>query len=259
MQPERALSHSQKALLMSFIASMLFLTSCTSTDKSREQAGFRLRIGTTYLSQGNYPEALRELLLAEQLDSKNEVIQNNLGLVYFFREHYEASLVHLKRALELKPTYSEARNNYGRVLIEVGDFNKAIQELKMVLTDLTYTEPAKAWVNLGIAYYRMNEFKNARDHFARGIQIDRNLCIAQDMYGRSLLELGDLTEAAEALDNAVVICKILKFDEPHYYSGLTYFKLGKTSFAVARMEEVIKLNPQGTYAKKAESMLKLMK
>ena len=60
-------------------------------------------------------------------------------------------------------------------------------------------------------------------------------------------------------DNAVVICKPVKFDEPHYFSGLTYYKLGKTTSAIARMEEVVQLYPQGHYAKRAESMLKLMK
>jgi type IV pilus assembly protein PilF len=234
-------------------------TGCVSSAKRKNDAVLHLRVGTGYLSQGNYPSALRELLIAEDLDPSNEIVQNNLGLVYFFRGHFQLSEQHLKRSVELKPSFSEGRNNHARVLIELMQFDQAIAELGTVLADLTYEEPAKAWVNLGIAYYRKGDFPKARDEFLKAVQIDRSHCLGQDMYGRSLLELGDLMGAAQALDNAVVICKTLNFDEPHYFSGLTYYKLGKTSFAIARMEEVIQLNPNGKYAKKAESLLKLMK
>lgn len=239
---------------------VLALVSCATTStKDRELAKYRLRIGTAYLETGDYPAALRELLLAEKLDPKNEMIQNNLGLTYFFRERYDLAAEHLKRAVELKPTFTEARNNYARVLIEQAKYEEALKELKTVLDDLTYSDPAKAWVNVGLAYFNKGDFAQAKNALATAIQIDRNHCLGQTLYGRSLLELGELTAAARALDNAVVVCRPSKFDEPHYYSGLTYYKLGKTSAAIARLEEVIKLYPQGQYAKKAESMLKLMK
>lgn len=239
---------------------LLALLSCaTTSEKDRELASYRLRIGTSYLEAGDYPAALRELLLAEKLDPKNEKIQNNLGLAYFFRERYDLAAQHLRRATELNPSYTEARNNYARVLIEQARYDEALKELKIVLDDLTYHDPAKAWVNVGLAHFNRSEFARAKDAFATAIQINRNHCLGQTFYGRSLLELGDLETAARALDNAVVICRASNFDEPYYFSGLTYYKLGKTSSAIARMEEVMKLYPQSQYAKKAESMLKLMK
>lgn len=239
---------------------LLALLSCaTTSEKDRELAKYRLRIGTAYLEAGDYPDALRELLLAEKLDPKNEMVQNNLGLAYFFRERYDLAAQHLHRAIELNPSFTEARNNYARVLIEQARHDEALKELKVVLDDLTYPDPAKAWVNVGLAHFNKGDFARAKEAFATAIQINRNHCLGQTFYGRSLLELGDLETAAQALDNAVVICRPSKFDEPHYYSGLAYYKLGKTSAAIARMEEVMKLYPQGRFAKKAESMLKLMK
>ncbi len=249
-------------VLICLLAAGLLITGCATSDKKKSEADMHMRMGTDHLNRGNYPSALKELLTAQELDPENELIQNNLGLVYFLRGKYELSEKHLGKAVELKPAFSEARNNHGRVLIELGQYERATRELKSVIADLTYGEPAKAWVNLGIAYYRKQDYKAALKSFTQGIEIDRNLCLGQDMYGRSLLELGDLASAARALDNAVVICKPMSFDEPNYFSGLTYYKLGKTSFAIARMEEVLqlnKVNPSGRYAKKAESLLKLMK
>lgn len=244
--------------LFGAVGGLLFV-GCMSGAKNREEAELRLRLGTSYLQQGDSPSALRELLVAEKLDPRNAMIQNNLGLVYFFKDRFDLSAEHLKRAIEIDPKFSEARNNYGRVLIELNRHDQAIREIKTVLNDLTYGDPAKAWVNLGIAYFQKGDFANAKESFAKAIEINRNNCLAQTFYGRSLMELGELNRAAPALDNAVVICKPAKFDEPHYFSGLAYYKLGRTSSAIARMEEVMKLYPQGRYAQKAESMLKLMK
>jgi len=235
------------------------LSACVTTQKNREEAEFHLRIGTDYLSKGNLPRALSALLTAKELDPNNPLIENNLGLVYFFHEHYDKSLEHLDRALKIKPSFNEARNNRGRVLIELGRYDEAIADLKAVLADLTYPDPVKGWVNLGLAYFQKGDFSTARDKFAQAIQIDRNNCLAMSYYGRSLFELGKFTDSAQALDNAVVVCKPVKFDEPHYFSGLSYYKLGKTTSAIARMEEVMQLFPNGQYSKKAASMLKLMK
>jgi type IV pilus assembly protein PilF len=243
---------------LSVFALVFFIVGCTTT-KDREEAQFHLRIGTAALEQGKYPAAFKELQIADKLDPKNAVIHNNLGLAYFLRERYELAANEMLRAIEIDPSYSEARNNLGRTLIEMGRYEAAIRELQRVLADLTYTDPAKAWVNLGLAHFRQKDFESAKHDFSEALKINREHCLGQTLYGRSLFELKNYPDAAQALDNAVVVCKEAKFDEPHYYSGLAYYKLGRTSSAIARMEEVIKLYPGSAYAKKAESLLKIMK
>lgn len=233
--------------------------SCMTTKKERNEADLHLRIGTSYLTKGNLPYALGELKTAEKLDPDNFMVQNNLGLVYFFNDHYEESLQHFSRAVQIKPDFTEAKNNHARALIEVTRYDQAIRELNEVLADLMYPQPAKAWVNMGLAYFRKGDFASAKEQFGKALTLERGNCLAQTYFGRSLLETGQLKDAAQSLDNAVLICKPEKFDEPHYFSGLTYYKMGQTSSAIARMQEVVQLFPQGRYAKRAESMLKLMK
>ncbi len=240
------------------VLSTVFLTSCASSQKSKERAILLLRSGTGYLTQGHYPAALRELLSAAELDPSHPVIQNNLGLAYFVREKFDLAEKHISRAIQLDSKYTDARNNHGRVLIELGQYDEAKEQLQRVLADLTYPEPEKAWFNLGLMYFRKGEFDTAKDKFAEGIRTNRGHCLSQTYYGRSLLELKDFDRAAAALDSAVGLCKNSQNDEPHYYSGISYYKLGRTDKAVARMEEVMRLYPQGRYAKKAESMLQIM-
>lgn len=244
-------------LLVAFFS--VNLIACATSKKEQNEAELHMRIGTAHLTKGNLPFALSELNMAEKLDPNNPMVQNNLGLVYFFNERYEESLKHLDRALKIRPDFTEARNNHARVLIELTRYDAAIAELKIVLNDLTYPEPAKAWVNMGIAFFRKNDFATAKEKFAKAIEINRENCLAHTYFGRALLELQQLNQASSALDNAVVICRPNRFEEPHYYSGLTYYKLGKTTSAIARMEEVIHLFPTGKFVKRAESMIKLMR
>lgn len=242
-----------------FIALLVGLfSSCATSSKDRRRAELYLQSGTGYLMKGNYPSALRELLSAEQLDPKNPVIQNNLGLAYFVREKYELAEAHIRKAIDLEPTYTDARNNLGRVLIELARYDDAIANLTKALNDLTYPEPEKSWFNLGLAYFRRGNYSTARDKFAETIRLKREHCLGQTYYGRSLLELGELDRAADTLDNAVGLCQSEQPDEPQYFSGISYYKLGRTEKAVARMEEVMRLHPKGKYAKKAESMLQIM-
>lgn len=244
--------------IMIYIALVTILSSCSTARKDRQQAELLLRSGTAALANGHYPTAIRDLLAAERLDPKNAVVQNNLGLAYFVRDRFELAEKHISKALALAPSYTEARNNRARVLIELTRYDEAIAELGKVLADLSYPHPEKAWFNTGLAYFRKGNLPIAKDKFAETIRLNRQHCLGQTYFGRTLLELGDFDRAAGVLDNAVGLCKDESRDESHYYSGLSYYKLGRTDKAVARMEEIIRLYPDGKFAKKAESMLQIM-
>ncbi len=215
--------------------------------------------GTALLSDGNFPQALSELMTAEILDPENPTIQNNLGLTYFFRERTDLAETHVRKALKLNPNYTDARNNLSRILIERGKYNEAILEARAAINDLTYTNPEKPLINLGVAQFKLAQFEISKKTFQKAIEIQRDNCLAQSYYGRSLFELRDFRRAAEALDRAVGFCQRSQFDEPHYYSALSYFELGLNEKAEARFEELLKLYPQGKYVDKTKTMLDTIK
>ncbi|PIS10732.1 MAG: hypothetical protein COT73_07710 [Bdellovibrio sp. CG10_big_fil_rev_8_21_14_0_10_47_8] len=222
-------------------------------------ADLHLQIGTSQLNSGNYPQALQELLTAEDLDGDNPVIQNNLGLAYFVRNRYDLSEKHIRKALDQKSDYTDARNNLARLLIEKGQLDEAIKEAKSAAEDLTYTSPEKPMINLGLAYFKQGKFAEAKTHFLKAIDYQRDNCLANSYYGRSLYELKDKARAAAALDRAVGFCQRTQFDEPHYYSALTYYAMGQKDKAVARFEELIKLYPNGAYVDKSKIMLETIR
>lgn len=239
--------------------SLLVLVSCVSTrSKDREKAELYLRMGTSQIESGNYPQALRDLLNAEELDSENPVIQNNLGLVYFLRERFDLAEKHIENAVKLDPKYSEARNNLSRVYLELGKFSEAEKQVKVVIDDLTYPNPEKAYINLGLIKFNQKKYPAAREAFRHALKNSPDDCIAHTYFGRTYFEEKNYSLATEALDRAIAFCQSSLYDEPHYFSAVAYYRLGDRSKATARFEELVKYYPSGKYREKAKGMLELI-
>jgi type IV pilus assembly protein PilF len=255
------------ALVLVCGVSSLFGCASSKPNRDKENANLHLQMGTTLFTNKKYPEALRELLAAEKLDPSNATVQNNLALTYFVRDRFDIAQTHVDRAIALNPAYTEARNNRARILIERGLYSEAIDEAKRATDDLTYQTPIRSWTNISLAYFRKGDFKSARDAATAALKIERTSCFAQTILGRSLLELGLLEkrgtillkDAAETLDRAIVACRAEGLDEAAYFAGLAHYKLGKSATAVARLQEVLHDYPEGRYAKKAESLLEIIK
>lgn len=240
---------------------MFVLSACASKDstKAKADAELHLQMGTALFTNRKFPAALSEFLTAAKLDPDNATVQNNLALTYFVRDRFELAQQHIDRAIELNPKYTEARNNRARILIERGLYAEAIAEAKRVTQDLTYQFPIRGLTNVALAYFRKGDYKNSRDSATEALKVERTNCFAQTILGRSLLELGNTKDAAETLDRAIVSCVDDGQDEAGYFAGLANYKLGKSATAVARLKEVLKNYPTGAYAKKAESLLEIIK
>lgn len=234
---------------------------CSSLFKKRdpEAALLHLKIGSSHLVNGNYPQALSELLTAHELDPENPEINNNLALAYFVRERFDLAENYLRRALSLNPKYSDARNNLGRVLIERMRYQEAIYELNKVIQDLTYMFPEKPLTNKGIALFKQKKYKESQEPLLKALSLKRDNCLAQSYFGRSLFEMKLYERASIALDNAIGFCQDEHFDEPHYYSALAYYQTGDVDKSVARFEEILRLYPDGKYRSSAQKMLKTIR
>jgi tetratricopeptide (TPR) repeat protein len=240
------------------ILSFCFVLGCATAEK-KERAQLHLKIGLSHYENRNYPLALQEFLNAEKLDPENPAVLNNLGLTYFMRERYDLAESNIRKAIELAPNFTDARNNLARVLIEKGKYTEAQKELKIVLDDLTYTGQERAYLNLGLSYFNQGEYLQAREAFLKSVNIQRESCTANTYLGRSHFELKNYAKAAEILDNAIGFCSKSAYDEPHYYSALTYYRLGQPEKSMARFEEILRLYPNGQYRDKSRAMLDLIK
>ena len=248
----------QLTLITLIATGLSFGCATVRKDDSRERAQLHMRIGVGYLAQGAYPQAMAELVQAEKLDPRDPGILNNLGLAYYVRAKLDQSEIKFRAAIKFDPIFSDAKNNLARTLIDTGRPGDAIRILREVEGDLTYTSPDKTFSNLGMAYFNAGQFVRAEEYLARSLQLRRQNCTTANYYGRTLLELKRSVTAAEALDQAVEYCRPNKFEDPLYYSALSYFTLGNGEKTRARLEELLKDYPKSKYVAKAKGMLELL-
>lgn len=241
------------------LSSILATSACTTVDKGdQDRAALHLQIGTGYLAQGQYPQAMTELLKAESLDPKNPTILNNLGLAFYVRGRLKQAEGKFRKAIAINPRYSDAKNNLARTLIDQGEARDALRILQDVEGDLTYQFPEKTFSHLGMAHFELGEFKKAEKFLLRSMEIRRQNCTTANYYGRTLLELKQTRQSAEILDQAIEYCRGTNFEEPLYFSAMSYFTLGEKEKSRARLQELIKDYPKSKYVAKAKGMLGLL-
>lgn len=228
-------------------------------NQNKEKAVLYLEMANTQIENNNLALALKDLLTAEELDPSNPVIQNNLGLVYFLRERYQLSEKHFSKAVSLSPQFTDARNNHARVLIELGRFPEAEKQLNIVLNDLTYVALEKGYVNMGLLRFNQKRYADAITNFQKALKGQPDNCAANTMIGRSYFEEKDYMAAAESLDRAIEFCQKQLEDEPHYFSALTYYRLGNREKALARFRELLNYYPNGVYRERARGMIDLIR
>lgn len=249
-----------------FVASIYclvhFFSGCasmSSKSKDKETAALHLEIGVGYLKTHAYQAALRELLIAQDLDSINPAVQNSIGVTYFIINKYPLAAKHLHNAVELDPKYTEARNNLGRTLIELNNYEEADKELNIVLNDFSYDEQDKANVNLGTMHFRKGNYLTAQEFFSKAIKLNRNNCLAHSYYGRVFYNIQQYQNAASSLDRAIEICQTVSIEDPYYYSAMSYYKMGLKEKGRVRFEEILALYPNGKYYSEAKTMIKKIK
>jgi type IV pilus assembly protein PilF len=248
-----------------FIALMMcsFLVSCAGTKRTEEEnaikADLNLQIAMSYIKSGNYPLALKQLLIAEELNPKSEVVQVHLGFVYYLRESYELAEKHYQKALRLKPDFSEAKNLMARMYIDTNRYNQAEELLQQIIQDLTYQDFPKAYGHYGLLEFKRKKYSAAVPHLKKSLERDRENCETNVLLGRSYLEMDQLALAVPQLDKSIPFCMSLESDEAHYYSAIALYRAGQKSKSRFRFEELTKLFSNGKHYEKAQKMLEIIR
>lgn len=246
--------------LFSIVMTLSFTLGCASPQKinKKRAAELKMEIGVSHLERNNLPLALKELLGALELDPENPMIHNNLGIVYYLREKYDLSIKYFSEAITLSPQFTEAKNNLARVYIGQKQYSKASRLLDEVIADLTYTNTQSAYFNYGLLYFNQGKFEQSKMYLSKILADNREDCMTQVYYGRSLMETNYTKLAADQLDKATQFCLLEKVDEAHFYSAIAYYRSGNKQKALARFEELVKIFPEGAHHAKSNEMIKLI-
>ncbi|HEY6096946.1 MAG TPA: tetratricopeptide repeat protein [Candidatus Deferrimicrobium sp.] len=233
------------------------LASCAgpSADRKKE-ADARMRMGVTYIEQRNIPMAMQELSKASELDPGNPEIEMALGLAYKARGDSSKAEEHLRKAIDMKPEYAEARNNLGTVLAERKAWDEAIREFEAAASNVMYATPEWAYYNLGEAYRAKGDPANAEKAYRRALQSNERYAPAYTALAGVLGGQGKWNDAASILARCV---KILPDYAPGWMElGRAYLRLSRPADALKAFDTVLAVSSDPEERKQAAGYVALL-
>lgn len=233
------------------MVSLLLACTTKNMEDQKARAEASRNLGEAYLRQGQIRAALKELKKAEQLYPADHILQDDLGLAYFYLEAQDRAILHFKKALALKDDYAPARNNLGNAYVANKQWDKAIEQYKIVLSDLLYATPHFPLSNLGFVYYELQEYDLAEQYYLKALKLQPDFSIALYGLGKTYVALGRVPEAIAKLEKAVEISP--KAAAWHFELANAYAMNREYQKAYNAYHKVVRLNPGTPQADKALS------
>jgi tetratricopeptide (TPR) repeat protein len=243
-----------KAILLvgttSFLLAGLILA-CTTQNvaEQRAQAEAIKNLGEAYLRQGKYRLALKQLKRAEELNSSDHIIQDDLGLAYYYLEEQDQAIRHFKQALALKDDYAWARNHLGNAYAKKEEWDKAIKEYKIVISDILYATPQFPLSNIGYAYYQKREYGLSERYYLKALKIEPDFIKALYGLGQTYLAMGRVPEGIAKLEKTTVLSPESEF--LYFELARAYARNRDYTKALSAYHKVVELNPSSTLADRA--------
>jgi type IV pilus assembly protein PilF len=232
-----------------FLLIFAMISCAANLEKRIRQSRDTRTLGEAYLRQGNYTDALKEFLKAEEFYPKDHLLQNDLGLVYMAKKSYENAKGHFNKAIKIKPDYAAAKNNLGTVYLATEEWDAAIDVFEGVLGDLLYTTPHYPLSNLGLAYYHKGAYRRAETYYLKSLAIEPNFVLALRGLGKTYMALNDYQAAVSSFEKAIQ--EAPNFTELYLDMGNAYQQSNEYKKALFSYRKVLELAPDSSLAEAA--------
>ena len=143
------------------------LSGCQSSAERKQvkedrdkRADFHYRLGIDALHKRLLPKAFEELILSDKIAPGNPETLDAIAFAWRVRGDTEQSKRYYEKALD-HDAGAATRNNYGSLLIQMGEYREAIEQLEIALEDPRYRSQALAFVNMGDAYSGLGKLEEA--------------------------------------------------------------------------------------------------
>ena len=165
---------------------------------------------------------------------------NNLGTALVERGRLPEAESNLRKAIELKPQYGDARYNLGYVLIRSGRMEEGARQLLEAIR--LEPENYMAHNNLGIAYLLQENYPPAVHHLQEALRLKPDFETARNNLGVALKNQGDLDAALREFSEAIRLNP--DFAEAYNNLGLTLKEQGKLKEAEENFRRALMVNPE---------------
>lgn len=238
------------------------LAACSSSPKSdqkvtgKERAQMLLELAGANLTENDATGALIALNEAREIDDSMPEAYYLYALAYFQKNEIKLATEAARKAVQLKPNFSSAKNTLGKLLLDQGKLPEAEKYLTEAAKDLTARDSFIAKTNLGILYYKKMNFELAKQWLSSAIQDAGDAaCMASYYRGQIYLEENNFEKARQDfLKGSRNACS--QFADGHLAFGRTLIRMKKYDQARAKLLEVQQLFPTSDAAEKANTYLR---
>lgn len=214
-----------RRLLARAVAAVLVACMCTvacsSAEVERQQraekADFHYRLANGYFHTNGIDMAIRELITALEVDPLHADSRYLYGFLLFGRKRFEEAAEHFRKALQAKPDFYAARNILGATYIELERYYDAIATLEPLTREPRYTTPYHAYNNLGLAYLKQGDVRNADKNFKMSVFVNPKFCQGYRNLAMVAMAQRDYAGAVEQMTEATNRCP--KYAELHLQRG----------------------------------------
>ncbi|MGZ6142882.1 MAG: tetratricopeptide repeat protein, partial [Myxococcales bacterium] len=160
---------------------------------------------------------------------------NGAGLIYAWSlGRTQDGEQHFKRALEMRPDYSEAQTNLGALYIARGRFEEAIPPLEKAARDPLYKSRILAQSDLGWALYKAGQGEKGIGEIRAALQVAPKYCLGWRQLGTIYSQMNKLDDATAAFGRYAEECPDVP--DAHLQSGKVLARQSKAAQARAEFE-----------------------
>ena len=198
-----------------------------------------LKRGETYQRQGDFRNAIRDLLMAARLDPAATRPYERLGDVAFSLEEYEESITHYARYVRLDDQNPRVLYKLALANERDGRVNRAVLLLRQAIA--IDPEFAEAHYVLGLCLREQGRLEAARDLLIDAVELSPGFLQAREVLATVHSSLGEHREELRQLDALAALDRT--HPERHVARGLAYARSGQTEMAVLALGRAAEDHP----------------
>jgi type IV pilus assembly protein PilF len=221
-------------LFAAFCALLVVSCSGMSAEQRAAAAEIHQQLGDNLIHQGDAQGALKEYLSSLDYDETPEA-HLGLGVIYAWSlGRTQDGEKEFKRALEMRPDYSEALTNLGALYIQRGRFQDALEPLDKAAHDPLYKGRVLAQSDLGWALYKSGQLERGVAEIRGALAVAPKYCLGWRQLGTIYSDQGKVDEAGKAFSRYAQECPDVA--DAHLLLGKALVRQQKAKQARAEFE-----------------------
>ena len=212
-----------------------------------------LRQGSILLQQQRFEQALEKFQESNRVAPGNPTTHNMIGLCHLRMGHPEQALPSFETALDLAPSFTDARNNRGVAYAALEQYQLAEVDYLAVLRDTTYPHRSEVHFNLAMTYFQRGKFPAAEENLLKAIEGQAPVFEAFLRLSEIASQTGDIDQSLEFLEDART--RFPQRAEAALAQGRLLLQVGRSAEARKALQDVTLIAPGTAMAEEATELL----